>query len=409
MTSRASLVLALALAGCGAAEGVVAEPRALVFSPATEVLELRLVNRGEVPVPLTRLRIDPRDPDWGAFTIENRKNPRRIEPGDAVTLQIKVDRARFVDRVGAEPRAGGAHLLFQADGQEHAIALRFAPETVSTALLGALVRLGALAAIAGAAWAIARRRPAARVTPAWTSWLPALALLAVLPLYAGLCPDGLGSPLAQADLDQCAAGRGGTVFALTAIPEGWSIYLAALVVAGLGRLVPPAAEAGPPAPALRLCSRDLALAIAFAGPLLAFGTLDPRTLTAAQASPLFASLTWLPRWGVFVQPLAALVAFAVAAAPRAPRLERLSVAAAIAALFFGGWSLPGVSLATTPHAIAALVGCGVLAAKTAAIAWSLRRLHTGSRARAAILRLERVALPAALVSLLVTSAWALWR
>lgn len=402
----AGLVLAGVLVGCGDAPGIRAEPRALVFTPAADRLELRLVNSAEAPVPLSRIRLDPRAPDWGAFMIEDRELPRAIPPGDAVTLHFRVDRKHF-GRRGARDRSppaverpGHARLLFSAGEVAHVVELRYDPPDPAADLRRALARTALLLLLVGAGAAALWRARAGM--PPWTRWLPALVVFALIPLGPGLCPAALGLPLSAADLEQCAAGRGGQPLALVTVGEGWLVYLVALVLAALGHLV-----RSTPA-AVKLAWRDLALAGAFAGPLLAFATFDPRELVLAQAAGLFG--TPLPGWGIFVQPIAAAVALAVVAGSPRVGLERLAFAAAFTAFFLGGAALPG--LGPTTHAVALLLGIAVFAVKLAAVAWLVQRLHAapaGSRARAALLLLGRASIPLAVVSLLGTSAYALWR
>ena len=385
--------------GCGVPPtGVRPEPGTLVFTPAVERLELRLVNHGAAPAPLARIRFDTRTPDWSAFSIENREYPREIAAGGAVSLRLRVDRDHF-DRAGAS-RSGSARLLFAAGEAPQIVELRWEPPDLASELRRTAIRTVLTLALVALAWISTRR---ARLS--WTTWLPMLAVLALFPFGPGLCFDGVGRSLSAADVEQCAAGRGGASLSLIAVGEGWLVYLVALVFAGLGRLVDRAALAR------RLASRDLALALAFAGPLLAFGTLDPRRLVGEQAAGLVGGAAIPPAWGIFVQPIAAAVAVAVAAAPPAGRLERLAFAAAFVACFLGG-GLPAAALAGSGHGLVLFIGAVVAAAKIAAVVWFVQRLHasaTGSRARAALFLLERAAMPLAIANLLATSAYALLR
>ena len=390
----------VALAGCGAPPtGVRAEPASLVFTPAAERLELRLVNRGDAPVPLTRIRFDTRTPDWRAFSIDNREYPREIAAGGAVSLRLRADHDHFTPAGAA--RDGSARLLFAAGEAPQGVELRYLQPDPASDLRRAAIRTALLLALAALGWASMRRT---RLPLPWPAWLPLIAAFALLPFGPGLCPDALGAPLSVADVEQCAAGRGGVPLALVAVGEGWLVYLVALVIAGIGRLTDRAALAR------RLASRDLALAAAFAGPLLAFGTFDPRQLVGEQAVGLFGGPAIFPAWGALVQPIAAAVAIAVAATPPATRLERLGFAAAFVACFLGGAGLPMQPLADTGHGLALFIGAVVLATKIAAVVWFVQGLHAaanGSRARAALVFLERAAMPLALANLLVTSAFTL--
>lgn len=403
----APVVLALAagaLPACAAPDGpvVVASPRQLVFAPARESLELRLVNRGATAVPLSRLRFDPRVGDWGAFTIEDRRNPQEIAAGGVVSLHLRAHRDRFVRKDGRE-RAGHSRLALVAGDAPVFVDLRYDPGDPASRWRSALVRLAALACLAALAWLLARRERRL----AWTAWLPALAVLAVLPLGAGLCPDGLGDRLSAADLAQCADHRGGSPFALVGAAEGWLIPLVAFVVAALGRL---SADDGAAAATRRLASRDLALAASFAGPLLSFAALDPTALALAQHEPWFTWLPLVPRWGLLAQPIAAVAAISALAGPPVGRLERLAFAAAFVACFLGGAG-PFAPMHGLPHAAALGLGVLVLAVKIAVILWFVQRLHAapaGSRARTWLTAVERVAVPLALANLLVTAAVLPW-
>ncbi|MDC0673925.1 NADH-quinone oxidoreductase subunit H [Nannocystis radixulma] len=392
----------LALVGCAAPPtGVRAEPSTLVFTPAAERLELRLVNHGEAAAPLTAIRFDSRTLDWSAFGIEDREYPREIAAGGAVNLRLRVDHDHFTR--GGAPRSGSARLLFAAGAAPQIVELRYAQPDPTGDLLRAGVRTAVLLALAALAW-IGTRRLKPPLT--WPAWLPLIAALALLPFGPGLCPDAIGRPLSAADVEQCAAGRGGVPLALVAVGEGWLVYFVVLVIAALGRLTDTTQLAR------RLASRDLALAAAFAGPLLAFGTLDPRRLVGEQAVGLFHGAAIFPSWGLVVQPIAAAVALAVAAAPPTGRLERLGFAAVFVACFLGGAGLPMLPLAGAVHGLALFIGAVVLAAKIAAVAWLVQRLHataSGSRARAALFFFERAAIPLAITNLLVTSAYGLLR
>lgn len=407
MTPRAlaSLLALAALASCGGPDGLAAEPRELVFTPARTRLELRLHNRGPAAAAVSRLRVDPRDRDWVAFTIEDRTLPQEIAAGEAAPLHLRVDEDHFSKR--GQPRAGKARLQLLVDGEPRSIDLRFDPGDPAHSLRASLLRAVFLALATLLAWAIARR--ARRPVPAWPAWLPALVLLAALPFGPGVCPDALSERLSPADVAQCNDGRGGAPLSLLPTAEALLVYLVALAAAALGRLAHAVHGGGSLAPAVRLASRDLALVVAFAGPLLAFGTLDAHSLIAEQQIVLAAGI---PRWGIFVQPLAAAAAIAVAAAPTPSTAERIGLAAALVLFFFGGFDVPLLSAAASPHAAVLGLAAALLAVKVAAISRLLGHLHRlpqGSRARARLLAVERRALPLAVIGTLVTSAVALWR
>lgn len=396
---RIAAGLALVAAGCGAGpSGVAAEPSELIFTPDREALELTLRNHGAAPVPLARVRLDPRDPDWGAFVVVDRELPREIAAGGAVSLHLRVDREHFAPRGGPE-RQGLSHLLFQTGAEQAAVTLRYQPEDPARTRGGVLARVGVLLVGVGLALALARRRR----WPAWTTWLPLLTLVCVAPWGPALCPTRLGSALSAADLGQCADRRGGLPLQLVPAAESGLLYLVTLVLAALGRLSEPSGGR-------RLASRDLALAAAFSVPLWTFGTLDLGALTSAQATP-WTLLAWVPRWGSLVQPLAALLAFALVVARPGGALDRLHVALALALFFFGGAATP--SFFHGAHAVALGLAGAALVAKVAALAWVLRRVAQapgGSRVRTWAGGIASAGLPLLVLSVLWAGlAAAAWR
>lgn len=392
---RIAAGLVLVAAGCGAApSGVALEPAELIFSPARQELELTLRNHDAAPVSLARVRLDPRDPDWGAFVVMDRELPREIAAGGVVSLHLRVDREHFAPRGGPE-RQGLSHLLFQAGANQAAVTLRYQPEDPARTRGGVLARVGVLLAGVVLALALARRRR----WPAWTTWLPLLTLLCVTPWGPALCPTRLGEALTAADLGQCADRRGGLPLQIVPAAEGGLLYLVVLVLAALGRLSE--ASAG-----RRLASRDLALAAVLSVPLWTFGTLDLVALTSAQAAswPL---IPWLPRWGSLIQPLAALVALALVVARPGGALDRVHVALALALFFFGGAA--GPSLFGGAHVVALGLASAALAAKVIVLAWLLRRATQapgGSRVRTLAGGIASAGLPLVALSLLLAAALA---
>jgi NADH-quinone oxidoreductase subunit H len=67
----------------------------------------------------------------------------------------------------------------------------------------------------------------------------------------------------------------------------------------------------------QMISYEIVLGLSLIGPVLVYGTLNPATMVAAQNELLWG---WLPKWGVFVQPLAFLLFLpaAMAETKRAP-------------------------------------------------------------------------------------------
>lgn len=378
---RAHLVagaLVALLGGCGGPElDPIAQPAALHFTPAHTELAVRLEHRGAVPLALAKIRIDPRDRDWTAFTIADATLPRQIEPDGAVTLHLRVD----VDHFGAhEPRSGAAALTFLADGQPRRVALRFA--SAKTSWVATSLRLGLLLSLAFAVYALRRRVP-------WVFAVPAAAALAITPLAAGLCPDELGAQLSAADLQQCADGRGGFSLQLLPHSEGLGLMLALVLVAGFGRI------------SGRLYDLRRALALGFALMLaaLASGSLDPQRLVQAQAGL---------RWGLWMQPFAAAALIitarlaieeARAASPLAVRVTATGLAALLTTLLLGGPDWPAVQ--GLPHAAAIAGGLAVWSLKVGLLAWPLTGLKPEGRLAPALVW---AVAPLALAQILV-SVW----
>lgn len=362
---------ALLLAACSPAPepvaGLAREPRVLHFSPAHPELVLRLSHDGE-PVPLARIRIDPADPDWGAFTITDATLPRRLEPGAPIDLHLRAD----VDHFAAhEPlhghRSGAATLTFQAAGQPIRVPLRFSPDPPpDPATWPRRVVLAGLALLA------ARRR-----WP-WTTALPALACLAVAPLVLGVCPDLLGEAATRADLLQCADGRGGAAVLLVPHPDALGLPLAAFLLAGFVG-----------SPGWRAC------ALALFAVLVAVGSLDPHAAIASQSGL---------RWGLWVHPLGAAALFTAALVhtagqpPPLRRLAGLGLAALLVTLVLGG---PDIPLPRWPHAAALAAEIGAWFGKLGLVFWALQRLPAPAW-------LPRLVVPLAALQLVVSLGLRLW-
>jgi NADH-quinone oxidoreductase subunit H len=118
----------------------------------------------------------------------------------------------------------------------------------------------------------------------------------------------------------------------------------------------------------QMISYEIIIGLSLIGPVLVYGTLDPGVMVAAQNGLLWG---WLPKWGIFVQPLAFLLFLpaAMAETKRAPFdlpegeseiigfateysgmrwgmfflgefAEIVVLAAVIATIFFGGYQIP---------------------------------------------------------------------
>ncbi len=355
MIHRLALALAL-LAACGDDPGLSVTPQALWFSPTHRELALHLSHDGDEPLTLSRIRLDPREPDWSAFTIVDPVLPRQVAAHGEAVLHLRVDLDHFT-RHGSEHghRSGSATLTLTADGEPRRIALHFAEDTAPPAVQW--VRLSLLALLAAAVVALRRRI-------SWTITLPTALALAIVPLGAGLCWN-LGAVLGPADLQQCADGRGGASLQMLAHADGLGLYLAVLLFTATRAISSVVLRP-------RLALALAVLVLAFAG-----GSLDPQALVAAQSGL---------RWGLWVQPFAAagltLAALAEVAAarvdPLATRFCALGLAALLTTLCLGGADLPRII--ALPHAAVLGLGLAAWLIKVGFLAWLLLRARLPPRA-----------------------------
>ncbi len=355
------LLAATLLAACGdAGADALAEPRVLQFTPAHPELPLRLVHRGDTPLPLAKLRIDHREPDWSAFTITDAELPRQIEPGGVVTLHLRVDVDHF-SGPDHHSRAGAAALTLLAGGQPLRVPLRFSVPEPSP--LAQLLRLGLLAGLTAVGFM--RRVP-------WTRVLLAVAAVAIAPVGLGLCLDSGNQPLTAVDLQQCADGRGGIALQLLPHAEGLGLLVGLVLFVGTR----PIASGTAVGDADDL-HRALTLALVLVALASAGGSLDPQVLMQAQQGL---------HWGLWQQPLGALALifaalFEVQAARRGAslstpwpaRITAIGLAAMITTLCLGGPDLPG--MLALPHATSIAAGITVWLLKVAAVASLLLRIR----------------------------------
>lgn len=355
MIRRLALALAL-LAACGDDPGLHVAPQALRFNPAHRELALHLSHDGDEPLPLSRIRLDHREPDWSAFTIVEPVLPRQVAPHSETVLHLRVDLDHFARHDGEHGhRSGSATLTLTAGGDPRRIALHFADDTPPPAVQW--VRLALLALLAAAVVALRRRI-------SWTITLPTALALAIVPLGPGLCWD-LGTILGPADLQQCADGRGGTSLQMLAHADGLGLYLAVLLFTATRAI------------SSAVLRPRLALALALLVLAFASGNLDPQVLVAGQSGL---------RWGLWVQPFAAagltLAALAEVAAarvdPLAARFCALGLAALLTTLCLGGSDLPG--LIHLPHAAGLGLGLAAWLIKVGLLAWLLLRVRLPRRA-----------------------------
>lgn len=369
--SPALAAMALAIACSPQDEPILREPRVLRFSPAHPALTLRLTTPGDDAVALTRIRIDPQGPDWGAFTITDTALPRRVEVGEAAELHLRVDLGHFGDHHAQRP--GEAVLTLQADKQPIRVRLQFVPDPPPDP--ATWPRRLLLAALAGLA---AARHRSDRSS--WTTVVPALVFLAAAPIGSGLCTDLLGDPETTADLLQCADGRGGFAVQLLAHPDALGLALAVTCLSGLF---------GPSTKTWR------GLALALFAALVALGSLDPQVAVHTQAGL---------RWGLWVQPLgaAALTIAALVHIHRDPsRLGAIGLAALLTTLALGG---PDLGLSGLPHAASVAAGLAAWLGKLALVAWGLRRLSASDRPPAWLARLVLPLAAAQILASVLTSS-----
>ncbi|MBA3545608.1 MAG: hypothetical protein H0T76_03920 [Nannocystis sp.] len=375
------LLAATLLAACGAVGAeALAEPRILQFTPAHTELPVRLVHRGDTPLPLAKLRIDHSEPDWSAFTITDAELPRQIEPGGAVTLHLRVDADHF-QGPDHHSRRGAATLTLLAGGQPVRVPLRFSDPEPAT--LAQLVRLGLLAGLT-AGGIMLRRVP-------WTRVVLAVAAVAIAPVGLGMCLDAGGQPLTAVDLQQCADGRGGIALQLLPHAEGLGLLIGLVLFIGT-RSIAGGIKVGD--------ADDLRRALTLALVLIAFatagGSLDPQVLMQAQQGL---------HWGLWQQPLSVLALIFAAlfevqaarrgASPWPARIAAIGLAAMITTLCLGGPDLPG--MLALPHATSIAAGITVWLLKLAAVTSLLLRIRPP-------MGLSRVVVPLAIGQILL----ALW-
>ncbi len=200
------------------------------------------------------------------------------------------------------------------------------------------------------------------------AFVPALVVFAIVPFGDGLCYDRLLEPLSQADVSQCADGRGGTPLQIAQIDVGLLYYFAVASLATYGTALAgwssynKWAILGALRASAQMISYEVAIGLTLVGALLVYGTLEPHGLVRAQLDS---------HWGIVLQPIAFVLFFtaAMAETKRAPFdlpegdseiigyfieysgmrfglfflaefIEVIFMSAMLATLFLGGWSLP---------------------------------------------------------------------
>lgn len=184
----------------------------------------------------------------------------------------------------------------------------------------------------------------------------------------------------------------------------------------------------------QMISYELSLGLSLIGVLMVAGTLELNEIVTSQAT--YSLFGFLPRWNVFVQPLAFLI-FTISAFAESNRLpfdlpeseqelvagyhseyssmkfamffmaeyaHMITASAVIATLFFGGWHVPGMDPANTSLA-ASLLKVAAFAVKTGCflflflwVRWTLPRFRYDQ-----VMRLGwKVLLPLAIANVFVT-------
>ncbi len=200
------------------------------------------------------------------------------------------------------------------------------------------------------------------------AFIPALVVFAIVPFGDAICYGMLFDTVTQADVDQCAAGRGGTPLQIAQIDVGLLYYFAIASLATYGTTLAGWASynkwaiLGSLRASAQMISYEVAIGLTIVGALLVYGTLEPHALVRAQIDGF---------WGILLQPAAFILFFtaAIAETKRAPFdlpegeseiigyfleysgmrfglfflaefIEIVFVSALVTTLFLGGWALP---------------------------------------------------------------------
>lgn len=198
--------------------------------------------------------------------------------------------------------------------------------------------------------------------------VPALVVFAIVPFGDAICYGQMFESLSAADVNQCAAGRGGTPMQVATIDVGLLYYFAIASLATYGTTLAgwssynKWAILGALRASAQMISYEVAIGLTIVGGLLCYGTLEPHALVKAQEAT---------HWGLMLQPLAFVLFFtaAIAETKRAPFdlpegeseiigyfleysgmrfglfylgefIEVVFVSALVSTLFLGGWTMP---------------------------------------------------------------------
>lgn len=362
--------------------------------------------------------------DWGSLRFLDDSLPRTIPANDSVVVRLEASSASF--RSGPNQyRSGKASLRFRSNQHELEVPIEFVgteargsgvPPLGFSIVALALLGVGVLGVRRSAGTSDATLKQRLVIAGALASML---LLAATIPLGNALCLGRAGVPVGAAELEQCRAGLGG--YALTILPADpgvwWWIVAPALLAIATGSI---RARVNPAEIGLAVM-RTLGLAIVLAS----FATAVAPTSAAAtdhvlaqiRSTPMFGFE--LPAWGIVALPIGWVAMMALASPARTEqdpllaklaRFERLLWSALIATLFFGGWSIPGLSDRAVPllnHAGTLACELAMFALKVTLIDLGLARLgkHV-DQTPAALLRIHgRWTLPILLVNLIAVALW----
>lgn len=295
-----------------------------------------------------------------------------------------------------------------------------------------------------------------RIAP-FLAFVPALLSFAVIPVGDTWCPDGAFT-IAADGREICTGGDAQHYFQISALNAGLLYIFAILSLGVYGSSIGGWASnnkfslIGGVRVSAQMISYEVTLALTLMGLLMVYQSIDLNEMVREQGELLFG---FLPKWGIFIQPLAFFLFFAAAIAEtkRPPfdipeseselvagyfveyssmrfALFTLSeyvgsvlVAMMVTTLFLGGWQVPylysdgirfsmeGDPLLSLPYALVKLMQVGAFCFKVAVLCWfQLMIRWTLPRFRYdQLMRLGwKIMLPLSLANLAITAIFLLW-
>lgn len=294
-----------------------------------------------------------------------------------------------------------------------------------------------------------------RIAP-FLAFVPALLSFAVVPVGDTWCPDGAIQVVNFRDV--CTAGEAQHYFQISAMSAGILYIFAILSLGVYGSSIGGWASnnkyslIGGVRVSAQMISYEVTLALTLMGLLMVYQSVDLNEMVREQGELLFG---FLPKWGIFIQPVAFFLFFAAAIAEtkRPPfdipeseselvagyfveyssmrfALFTLSeyigsvlVAMMVATLFLGGWQVPylygdgirfsmeGDPLVALPYALVKLIQVGAFCFKVIVLCWlQLMIRWTLPRFRYDhLMRLGwKIMLPLSIANLAITAIFLLW-